>query len=339
MTLSILVVGTGAVGGFYGSRLQHPPSSSVSLVCRSNYRAVKEANGLTLQTHSFGSYHFSPASIYPSIEDASTARGGKEWDYLLVTSKALPDVEDGSEAIEPLVGEKTAIVLIQNGIGIEEPYRKRFPRNPIISAVTVVSASQPSHGRIVQNRWTRISLGPYGGDRNTVSSIRTLEALLKTGGIKDAEVYESEADFQLLRWHKLAINSSMNPSSVLSNGTPNARMSKDPELREHLKGVMEEIFYAAEKVTGKKMDFEKYANAERILRSSERNEGGMPSMWGDWERGAAMELEVILGNPIRLAREKGVQMPRLQTLYALIKMAQRRRDEKVEESKGKKARL
>ncbi|KAH8923564.1 hypothetical protein BT69DRAFT_1333724 [Atractiella rhizophila] len=66
----------------------------------------------------------------------------------------------------------------------------------------------------------------------------------------------SEMPNALLRWHKLAINSSMNPSSVLSNGTPNARISKDPELREHLKGVMEEIFYAAEKVTGKKMDFE-----------------------------------------------------------------------------------
>ena len=41
-----------------------------------------------------------------------------------------------------------------------------------------------------------------------------------------------------------------------------------------------------------------------------------------------MELEVILGNPIRIAREKGLEMPRLQTMYALIKKAQENRDKK-----------
>lgn len=47
----------------------------------------------------------------------------------------------------------------------------------------------------------------------------------------------------------------------------------------------------------------------------------------DWEGGRPMELEVILGNPVRIARRHGVEMPRLQTLYALLKSAQGRRDE------------
>ncbi|KAK4955407.1 hypothetical protein LTR28_006101 [Elasticomyces elasticus] len=46
----------------------------------------------------------------------------------------------------------------------------------------------------------------------------------------------------------------------------------------------------------------------------------------DWESGKRMELEVILGNPVRIAREQGLEMPRLQTLYALLKMAQSNRD-------------
>ena len=46
----------------------------------------------------------------------------------------------------------------------------------------------------------------------------------------------------------------------------------------------------------------------------------------DWEEGKKMELEVILGNPIRIARERGFEMPRLQSLYALLRRAQENRD-------------
>ena len=42
-----------------------------------------------------------------------------------------------------------------------------------------------------------------------------------------------------------------------------------------------------------------------------------------------MELEVILGNPIRIAQEHGIEMPRMQTLYALLKMAQANRDARI----------
>jgi 2-dehydropantoate 2-reductase len=128
----------------------------------------------------------------------------------------------------------------------------------------------------------------------------------------------------------------MNPSSVLSNGTPNARMTQDQELRHHLRECMFEVFRGAEAVLGTPLP-SSLARPDKILTSTERNEGGKSSMSLDWERGGSMELEVILGNPIRLARAKGVEMPRLQAMYALLKMAQTRRDEKNKDSrKGSK---
>lgn len=120
----------------------------------------------------------------------------------------------------------------------------------------------------------------------------------------------------------------MNTSAVLSGGTGNSRMALDPELRLHLTGCMNEIFETAPKVLGRAWPAKlASANAEKILRSSERNTEGRPSMLLDWEAGRPLELEVILGNPIRLARAQGIEMPRLQSLYALLKMAQTRRDE------------
>ena len=113
-------------------------------------------------------------------------------------------------------------------------------------------------------------------------------------------------------------------------------MSLDPELRLHLTGCMDEIFTTAPLVLSAPWPPKLASiNAEKILKSSERNTAGKPSMLLDWEAGRPLELEVILGNPIRIARRKGVEMPRLQSLYALLKMAEMRRDEEKEVGKSK----
>jgi 2-dehydropantoate 2-reductase len=294
---------------------------------------------VTLQTHSFGNYTFTPSSTYPSIPAAASSPSAPRegWDYVIVTTKALPDVTDDSLDIAPLITPtKTVIMLIQNGVGIEAPHRARFPTNPIVSAVTIISAEQTSPGVIRQNRWTRISLGSYSdgtgtGSRDVVergdTAVKELVRLwTDVGKLRDAEAYD-EVGLQHVRWHKICINASMNPSAVLSGGKGNAVMVMDPELREHLKACMEEVFVAAPKILGRKFP-DKLARPEAILKSTERNKGGRPSMLVDWEMGRPMELEVILGNPVRIARGKGVEMPRLQSLYALLRSAQAERERK-----------
>lgn len=215
----LVPVGTGAVGAFYGSRLHQPSASPpvlVSLTCRSNYPVVSK-DGISLTTRSFGDYHFSPHKVFRSVEQAGDRnQGAEEWDFVVVCTKALPDVTDDSETIRPVVeavsaDRQPAIVLIQNGVGVEAPHRKRFSSAPLVSAVTVVSAEQTKPGFVKQNRWTRITLGPYGGDgasgeteRRGTEATQLLVELLKQGGIKDAESYD-EKGLQLVRWHKIAI--------------------------------------------------------------------------------------------------------------------------------------
>ena len=124
----------------------------------------------------------------------------------------------------------------------------------------------------------------------------------------------------------------MNPSSVLSGGAGNQELSLDPELAIHTKGIMNEVLSAAPKVVGKEVPWKelKLATPEQILRSISKNTtGSRPSMYWDWVEGRRMELEAILGNPIRIAREKGIEMPRVQSLYALLRKAQEKRDEEL----------
>lgn len=341
MTVNILIVGAGAVGSFYASRLAQVPDVQVSVVCRSNYKAVK-ANGFSVTSPQYGSYRFVPRQTFANPKEAVDSN--IEWDYIVVSTKALPDVSDDSEILHGLVKDKhTSIVLIQNGLAVEAPYAKRFPSAIILSAVTVVSAAQTSHGVIKHNRWTRISIGPYlpgststtatsSAEEITFESNKNFVQLLQAGGIKDAEEY-SPSKLQMVRWHKIAINASMNPSAVLSGGSTTHAMSTDPELYLHLKGVMDEVLSTAPKVLGTPLPKE-FATSEAILRSTQKNtSGSKPSMLLDWEQGKRMELEVILGNPIRIAREKGLEMPRLQSLYALLRMAQDNREARKKSSK------
>lgn len=259
-----------------------------------------------------------------------------------MSTKALAN--DDSGILSGLIDdERTAIVLIQNGLGVEATYAQRFPFVPILSAVTIASAAQTSPGVIVHNRWTRISIGPYlpddakTGDRVRRAAVERntqFVRLLKAGGIQDAEEY-SHAKLQMVRWHKIAINASMNPSAVLSGGSTNHEMSMDDELYIHLKGVMDEVLATAEKVLRTPLPPE-LASSEAILRSTQKNtSGSKASMLLDWEQGKKMELEVILGNPIRIAREKGVEMPRLQTLYALLRKAEQQREQATQATQAK----
>lgn len=313
MPTDVLIFGAGAIGAFYGSRIAQNRDIRVSVVCRSNYSAVN-AKGFTVESPNFGKYSWKPHNVYPKPE---AAKG--RWNYVVVSTKALPDVSDDSALLEGLVQDGTNIVLIQNGLGVEEPYHQRFPRANILSAVTIASCAQPEHGKIKHSRWTRINVGPYKTKASCEEFVRMLD------GVEDASAY-TEEKMQLLRWHKVAINAAMNPSSVLSGGTDNASMSKDAAMAEHLMGLMREVMDTARKVVGRDFPSD-FATAEQILRSTLKNpSGSVPSMQQDWAAGRKMELEVILGAPIRLAKEKGLEMPRLQTVYALIKQKQRMRE-------------
>jgi 2-dehydropantoate 2-reductase len=345
MPTRILIVGAGAIGAFYGSRLATLDDVKVSALCRSNYKAVQK-HGFQVKSPKYGENTFKPEFVYGSPDEARKAK--IQWHYLLVATKALPDVNDDSALLEDLVGPNTSIVLIQNGLGVEQPYAQRFANAAILSAVTVASAAQPQPGVIQHNRWTRISIGPYlphldsGGsgprpdtDRTFTERATRLVSLLQEAGVADAETYD-HAGLQFVRWHKVALNAAMNPSSVLSGGSTNQTMALDPELSRHLAGVMQEVLDTAPRILGRPLPSH-LATPERILASTRKNtSGSRPSMWLDWERGSRMEIEVILGNPIRMAREQGLEMPRLQAMYALLKQAQIIRDDRQKQTRQHK---
>jgi 2-dehydropantoate 2-reductase len=326
MPTRILVVGAGAIGAFYASRLACAPNVKVAVVCRSNLRAVN-STGFRISSPNYGEYTFRPHAVFGSPAQAATDHK-QPWDYVVVATKSLPDVSDDSAVLEGLIGPKCSIVLVQNGVGIEQPFVTRFPQTTIITAVTIANAAQVQPGHIKHHAWTRISLGPFlermavptaeEAEEQAMQSCSRFVELLRAGGVADAEAFNATT-MQLIRWHKCAINAAMNPTAVLAGCADNPTISNDLELGRHVVAVMKEILAVASKVTRSPIP-PFLPSPEQVLTSSKRSSpGSKPSMLIDFEAGRPMELEVILGNPLRLARAYQLDIPRVESMYALLK--------------------
>lgn len=281
MTSRVLIVGAGSIGAFFGSRLSCVSNVLVSCLCRSNYTAVRD-DGIRVTSPKYGDTTFQPEYTFQNADEVRKAK--VRWNYLVVATKALPDISDDSALLTDLVSDETTIVLLQNGLGIETPYRKRFPRTVILSVVTVVSVAQPEPAVIRHNLRTKTSVGPYLShinddnkplERLSSARCRTFMELLKAGDIDDVDQY-GHAEMQFVRWSKVAINAAMNPSSILSGGCGNQELASDPDLEQHIKGVMNEVLATASKVLGKPLPMKelRLATPEQVIASVRKNTSG-----------------------------------------------------------------
>lgn len=319
MALNVLLYGVGSVGAIYLHQLQRA-GCTVTAICRSNYDAVLNS-GFTLTSALFGTVTYRPDYIYRSVDDIPH---DQFFDYIIVTAKCFPDSNPPlAEQLRPALTNpprrSTAIVLAQNGINIEAPIAAAYPENPLISAVIYLPATQTAAG-IIQHPETlnRIELGTYpaSAPREHAACATVLAETMRTGG-GEASVFE---DVQQARWRKLLVNAAWNPIGALSMCTDGGFLATSPFARDLVWGVMMEVVALARKAGVEGVDEEA---AERLFsiskKRAELGTGRALSMLQDVRSGRPFEIEAIVGNAVRLGRRLGVEMPRLETVYALAK--------------------
>ena len=306
MKSRILVVGTGAIGGFYGGKLAQA-GASVSTLCRSDYEVVK-SKGITV-TSILGDFHFTPEKVIRDLGEY-----GPLSDYILVGLKVLPEI-DTAEIIKEVVGPETAIVLLQNGVEIEEPVAQAYPDNEIISGLAFICATRTSPGHIDHTDFGRVVIGRYPA--GTSVKAEKLARLFNEAGLK----CEMTEDAVTARWRKLVWNAPFNPISVLGGGADTKTMMENPESLELARKVMEEVCRIAEAAG--------HPLPEEVVQQNIDGTRAMApyksSMLVDFEAGRPMEVEAILGNGLRVARRHGVSTPYMESLYGLLKLV----DEKI----------
>ncbi|KAI9291909.1 ApbA-domain-containing protein [Neoconidiobolus thromboides FSU 785] len=319
--VNIINVGCGAVGALYSSRLAKNEHVNMYVIVRSGYNVVQE-NGFQIKSKTFQDYQFKPAKVFPSIEEAS--KDGIVFDYVLITLKALPDQYDIPKMIEPLISNNTTIVVVQNGIDIEPPYKEKYPNNLLIGCVANVAVTQTEPGVIDEAGRSIISLSTFNtakkSNPNELPNEPELLQLIKLFRDGDVEI-QLVPDITIVRWNKIIWNGSFSPICILSGGCHTLNIHQDKEGEDLVRRSMQEIFDLAEAVIGGKFpDWVPEHTVEGYL-SRSYGMAYKPSLLIDYERKNKLELEATLGNMVRKAKEINYPVPLSETYYILLKLA------------------
>lgn len=296
----ILVVGTGAIGGFYAGKLSQA-GAEVSVLCRSDYDEVKK-NGIFVESY-LGNFHFSPKKVLRNLSEYN-----EKADFILVATKVLPEISLPN-LLAPVLSKNTSIVLLQNGIHIEKSVSEAFPNHHLISVIAFIGVAKIGEGKIHHQEYGRLIIGdfPFGVSAKTLQLVE----LLKTAQV---EVAASE-NIQLERWKKLVWNAAFNPISVIAGGLNTTEILADEKIEKLARNIMQEICLLAE-ADG----FELPENiVEKTIDLTRQMKPYKTSMLLDFEAKRPLEIEAILGNAISFAEKKSIVTPYLSRLYSDLK--------------------
>lgn len=299
--MRILILGAGSVGLYFGGRLAQS-GAEVSVVARSDYETAVRS-GYDVSSIA-GDFHFSPHLVLKSAADYPGVA-----DYVILTAKVLPTV-DRVALLRPAIRSKnTVIVMIQNGIDIEDEVKSAFPDNELLSTIAYIGVSRPASGKVLHQGCGVLQMGVY--PRGTSPALKRLAAAFAAAKVK-CEMME---DIVFTRWNKLLWNLPYNPVSVLAGGATTARMSRCDELEKLCADLMSEVIRVANAAG--------VALTEDLAKKQREYTRNFPpyktSMLQDYEAGRALEVEAILGNTLRVAKRFGVEAPRIECCYALLK--------------------
>src|SRR5690606_33310494 len=154
--LRILVVGAGAVGGYFGGRLLEKGEDVTCLVRDTRQKQIRQ-NGLQLE-----SIHGS-VTLYPK-----TIKSGEEvgaFDVIILSTKQY-HLKDALHSIEPYVGEDTMILPLLNGFSHLDVLITKFSAQKIIGGLCFIESTMDSTGKIIQSSPSHRALfGELSGER------------------------------------------------------------------------------------------------------------------------------------------------------------------------------
>ncbi|KAF4945379.1 hypothetical protein FSARC_14439 [Fusarium sarcochroum] len=328
--LDVCVVGAGGVGTIAAYTLENSQRARVTAILRSNYALVKE-RGFDIDSTDHGKIkNWRPHNVVSSF--ASAAANKKSYDFIVITTKALPDLTSSIiTELKPLITPgKTSLALLQNGLAIEAPFATAFPNTPIFSSVSMVGSRLTNSTSVFQQKADVSNIGAHFhhvDDTFTRARQHNAAALyvdVYNAGLANAKL-KTDARCLLVedivgaRWAKLLWNASFNTLCTVLRISVGELLS-GPGRNTLLEPAMREI--AAVATAAGYGDAVSEDMIQNKLHDSPPTSTLRPSMLVDLENERPLELEVILGAPLRVALEKGVKTPVLTQVYELLKQVQ-----------------
>lgn len=293
--MTYAIIGNGGIGGYYGARLA-AGGKEVHFLLRSDYEHVK-AHGIRVES--------CKGDIYLPAVNAFRSGGSEQMpkvDIVLVCIKTTGN-NQLPELLKPLLKEDSVVILIQNGLGMEEELSAALPETAIAGATAFICATRTAPGFISHTAYGELNMALYNG------TIASMDASLKLNRVAE-EFAECGVPCQIspsltqLRWKKLVWNIPYNGMSVVENAMTDT-MTFRPDLREKVKAMMMEVIEAGN-ACGAELEF---SCADSMIALTEKMAPYYPSMYWDWKSHKAMELRAMYREPITEAQRHGTSMP------------------------------
>ena len=292
------IIGTGAIGGFYGARLDKA-GFEVHFLLHTDYQYVVD-HGLTIDSCD-GNFTLPSPKVYDSTSEMP------QCDVVIVALKTtqnhlLPSL------LPPLLKPDTIILLIQNGIGVEADVQQLFPSQPIAAGMAFICSAKAGPGHINHQFYGNINIGNYSC--HNPQRYGQMLADFRAAGIGAADVEYLEA-----RWKKAVWNMPFNGMTVALNTTTNRLLSCESTHR-LIYDQMLEVIGAAQALGVENLDTR---FADKMIANTIKMPPYSPSMKLDFDFHRPMEINYLYTRPIAEARAAGFAMPKLEMLEAELK--------------------
>ena len=298
----IAILGSGAVGGYYGAKLARA-GCRVTFLARGAHLAAMRECGLEIR---------SPLGDFTVAAEATDdpASVGRV-DVVFFAVKAYDNLS-ALPMLLPLVGEQTLVLTLQNGVDSSDEVAAVVGERAVLGGATYIATGVSRPGLIEQTgTHSKIVLGEVFGNRERVSDrVAALGRLLESADIE----IETVADARVRLWEKLIY---LCPFAAFTGAArlPIGGLWRDPATRDCFMAAVAEVEAVARA--------EGVAVSETVTREIREYMDTLPaatrsSMLIDLSQGKRIEVEALQGTVVRRGQAVGVPTPIIAALYAVL---------------------
>jgi 2-dehydropantoate 2-reductase len=287
--MRIAVMGTGAVGGYFGAKLA-AAGDDVVFITRPRHLPALRRDGLRIESPN-GDLYVRNGFFTDSPADAGAV------DLVLFCVKSY-DTTEAAAALAPMITKSTAILSLQNGIDNPGKIAGFWGTERTLAGVVYIGAEVSAPGVIQHSSGGKIVLGPISG--HAAETTQSVEQTLSRAAIPCA----ISSAIDQVQWAKLLWNAPFCAVSCLTRSTVREIVESEA-LTNLVRDCMEEV-RAAARTRGIDLKTELF---DQTLAFS----GGLgdfkPSMLQDLEAGKPLEYDALNGLVMRLLDQAGEQAP------------------------------
>ncbi len=301
--LRYAVVGSGAVGGFYGVRLA-AAGTPVQFLLRHEAEFVRGA-GLRL-TSPDGDI------LLPHVDVAASWDELRPCDVLVVAVKSTSNSAVHDSLLthaDRILGAGGTVLLAQNGIGAEAGYARASGDREVLGGLAFLCSQRRGPGWIDHLDYGSLTIAAHTRDEAPGGITPNMVAVaddLRAAGLEAI----LDEDLVLARWRKLLWNIPFNSLSVILDATTDQLMA-DPDTVELVRSLMHEVVAAAA-AEGRRLP---PGVVEQLLAATRAMRPYATSMKLDADAGRPLEVDSILAEPLRRAERAGCPMPGVDVLH------------------------